>query len=99
MMRLIDADALTDWMIDELRKLQLKQTAGLFDTMNGRQAANTIGTHIDEMPTVSDVVPGVYCKDCKHLDKASRFCFICMDWVKDTWFCRVGERRENNETD
>ena len=82
-MRLIDADAL-EKIIDDLSK------RGWTDW------AKSVRKVIDEQPTI-DAVPGVYCKDCKHLDKASRFCFICMDWVKDTWFCRVGERRMNDE--
>lgn len=82
-MRLIDADAL-EKIIDDLSK------RGWTDW------AKSVRKVIDEQPTI-DAVPGVYCKDCKHLDQASRFCFICMDWVKDTWFCRVGERRMNDE--
>ena len=45
-MRLIDADAITNRIIDELR------TNGTFDELNGRQAANLIGRAIDEAPTV-----------------------------------------------
>lgn len=45
--RIIDADALTNWIIDELR------TKGTFDELNGRQAANLIGQVIDEATTVN----------------------------------------------
>lgn len=83
-MRLIDADA-------------LEKTAQEIVGDSAGYKAFAVLNAISNAPTVDDVVPGVYCKDCKHLDKASRFCFICMDWVKDTWFCRVGERRMNDE--
>lgn len=45
-MRLIDADAITNRIVDELR------TNGTFDELNGRQAANLIGRAIDEAPTI-----------------------------------------------
>ena len=48
-MRLIDADALTDWLLNELRKIP-----GKFDKMNGRQAANMIGKTIDDAPTIQN---------------------------------------------
>lgn len=48
-MRLIDADALTNKIIDELRAYP----NGTFDELNGRQAANLIGRTIDESPTVN----------------------------------------------
>ena len=51
-MRPIDADALTAWMIGELRMIP----NGVFNTMTGRQAANLIGMAIDEAPTVK--MPG-----------------------------------------
>lgn len=47
-MRRIDADALTEWMIRELRAMP----NGVFNDLNGRQAANLIGKAIDEAPTV-----------------------------------------------
>lgn len=47
-MRLIDADELTDRLLNELRKIP-----GPFDKINGRQAANLIGKRIDEAPTVN----------------------------------------------
>ena len=47
-MRLIDADAPTEWMIRELRAM----TNGVFNNLNGRQAANLIGKAIDEAPTI-----------------------------------------------
>ena len=46
-MRPIDADKITDWMKDELRKHD-----GAFDSRNGREAANLIGKTIDEQPTI-----------------------------------------------
>lgn len=46
-MRLIDADALANWIITELRTTP----HGVFDALNGRQAANLIGKSIDEAPT------------------------------------------------
>lgn len=84
-MRLIDADALRLMKVEECEGHTIDYAAGWKACIEW----------IKTLPTI-DAVPGVYCKDCKHLDKASRFCFICMDWVKDTWFCRVGERREND---
>lgn len=47
-MRLIDADELTNWILSELRQ----SPNGVFNALNGRQAANLIGKAIDEMPTV-----------------------------------------------
>lgn len=47
-MRLIDADALTAWIINELRAMP----NGAFNNLNGRQAANLIGRSIDDAPTV-----------------------------------------------
>lgn len=47
MARLIDADALTKWMIKEIRARD-----GAFSGLLGRQAANLIGKAIDELPTV-----------------------------------------------
>lgn len=47
-MRAIDADAVTAWMIRELRK----GPNGAFDALNGRQAANLIGKTIDKAPTI-----------------------------------------------
>ena len=77
-MRLIDADALEEYLNNKIFG-----------------AAGKIKAWIDAQPTV-DAVSVVRCKDCKHLDRASRFCFKCMDWVKDTWYCANGERREND---
>lgn len=47
-MRPIDADEITSWMIQELRQ----QPNGVFNGLNGRQAANLIGKAIDEAPTI-----------------------------------------------
>jgi hypothetical protein len=48
MARLIDADELANWIIRELRTMP----NGVFNALNGRQAANLIGKSIDEAPTV-----------------------------------------------
>ena len=48
-MRLIDADALVDWVLCNLYDQY-------FDTLTGRQAANIIGKVIDESPTVYEWV-------------------------------------------
>ena len=47
-MRLIDADVITDWLLQEIRARD-----GAFSGMLGRQAANMIGKRIDETPTVN----------------------------------------------
>lgn len=50
-MRMIDADVITDWLLQEIRARD-----GAFCDLSGRQAANMIGKKIDEAPTVGDWV-------------------------------------------
>ena len=62
MERLIDADVITDRIINELRHALFGQS-GVFDDMTGRQAANLIGKWIDEQPTIQLDAPRVMTLD------------------------------------
>lgn len=104
-MKLINADTLTDWMLDELRKGALTGYAGQFDEVDGRTAANVIGLRIDNMPA-ADACPVVRCKDCKHgtLTKNARgetmvSCWHPQNYIESDWllnpdfYCADGERK------
>ena len=100
-MRLVDADVYADEM--RVKQNECQKLIAEARKNNSPDADHWSGVYavfveakltLDSIPTV-DAVPVVRCKDCKHLDQDSRFCFKCMDWVKDTWFCANGERRES----
>ena len=51
---------------------------------------------IDECPTI-DAVPVVRCKECKHFDSEDD-CDCPMDVRYSDFFCKMGERRTDEET-
>lgn len=98
-MRLIDADALRDWIgEDDCIAINLP----------GEATVAIIGIRklIDKQPTV-DAVPVVRCKDCKYYltEDVECPCNIGLadatpdaqyTWTPEpTWFCADGERRES----
>ena len=75
-------------------------------TMETETDAAVVLRMIDDAPA-ADVVPVVYCKDCKHLCVWNRkdiyaFCpktnivFLPFELDTRTFFCGCGERKENN---
>lgn len=97
-MRLIDADTL------QFVPKGTKYVVGKKGFIN-RMAA--VQEAIDKTPTI-DAVPVVRCKDCKRLvilskygvplcDEGTGFKPLCYDI--NTWFCPLGERRDENEAD
>ena len=81
-MRLIDADALPKWTGYAL-------------------SATEIAIEVEHAPTI-DAVPVVRCKDCRwHIDEEPGMVYcraIVGGWVHNDWFCKSGERRDD-ETD
>lgn len=96
-MRLIDADALSVEMFDEAfeKDSDLQKWDGgcwirykLFENTIRRQ------------PTI-DAVPVVRCGECKHHEDEEPGMVYCPNtvggWVKNSWFCADGERREDGK--
>lgn len=85
-MRLIDADAITDWIINELR-WTLFQKKGAFDSMTGRQAANVIGKKLDDAPTI-DAIPVEWLKKIQAgcvCDTVQVPMYVAIGWLIDMW--------------
>lgn len=86
-MRLIDADALIEFIVEEAQDLRMLST-------------KTVGQAISKTPTV-DAVPVIRCKDCKHWQYES--CFVeseecdAESIILDRFafdFCSRAERKE-----
>ncbi len=86
-----------------IRKMAMLEMAY---TMETETDAAVVLRMIDDAPA-ADVVPVVYCKDCKHLCVWNRkdiyaFCpktnivFLPFELDTRTFFCGCGERKENN---
>lgn len=105
MPRYIDADALSDWIVNEPSKVGDKDIPlnNEYDGSTFRQIE--ILGHIDTMPT-ADVAKVVQCKDCKHykrskVDPNRKMCWrkdvdgflVCYDFYP-TDYCSYGERRK-----
>ena len=95
-MRLIDADALRAEMYREAFEtgtVLQKWDSGCW--IRYRMFENAV----DSASTV-DAVPVVRCKDCKHHEDEELGMVYCPDqvggWVSDDFFCKGGERREND---
>lgn len=86
-MRLIDADALKEW-IDEY--------VSVFKKSDTRE----IKGYVEHQPTIDaipiehinllNLVSVVRCKECKHREE-----YPCKVYHDDDWFCADGERRES----
>lgn len=88
-MRLIDADALIEFIVEEAQDLRTLST-------------KTVGQAISKTPTV-DAVPVIRCKDCKFsmsgIDKYNERYILCQlhersYGVIDDGFCKWAERKE-----
>lgn len=65
MARLIDAEALREWLIRAGRLLKTQD-----DRRSAAHAVGRIIEHLDRMPTV-DAVPVVRCRDCRYYTDAT----------------------------
>ena len=93
-MRLIDADALIEFIVEEAQDLRTLST-------------KTVGQAISKTPTV-DAVPVVRCKDCKHMVEHKGYGYLgesaytCEGnmggWILPDSYCSRAERKDN-ETD
>ncbi len=103
-MRLIDADALKDMMLqaynDALPEFDMpwKKKMALSVTLS-------FMADVDEAPTV-DAVPVVRCRECRHRDPEDHKCESgemerqgCPFPVDDDYFCKYGARREWGDDD
>lgn len=98
-MRLIDADALIEYM--DARVFDLREMYGAYDHYtDGFEAALGIA----ENALTIDAVPVVRCKNCQYRDEAKvnkKGFLICpasgME-IMDDDFCSYGERRDDNDT-
>lgn len=87
-MRLIDADALIEFIVEEAQDLRTLST-------------KTVGQAISKTPTI-DAVPVIRCKDCKymteHYDTDGNVPYwTCSEWDAGTdydGFCHYAERKE-----
>lgn len=81
-MRLIDADALIEFIVEEAQDLRTLST-------------KTVGQAISKTPTV-DAVPVIRCKDCKHMheDGVESYCDDSGRYIDGTGFCKWAERKE-----
>ena len=99
-MRLIDADALKDMMIQAYNDA-LPDFSVPWQRELARNVTISLMADIDETPTV-DAVPVVRCKDCKHLSVRSGAlgvyqCAILGDYPSGEYFCSYGERKGGDE--
>jgi hypothetical protein len=102
-MRLIDADALKEKLIEERDAIPLTCTERYgfgveFPNHHGQSMRGGIRKALrcmEQTPTI-DAVPVVRCKDCKHYDKRSDYCegmgFSCLP----DDFCSYGERKDGD---
>lgn len=81
-MRLIDADALIEFIVEEAQDLRTLST-------------KTVGQAISKTPTV-DAVPVIRCKDCKHKNEYG-YCTVYLNFhhlTADMDYCSDAERKE-----
>ena len=98
-MRMIDADELKDQIIDEI--VVTIPTADMKDTA---PSAISFVNRLNMAPTI-DAVPVVRCRECKHWEtdwppsgfdptNPRYFCSVNDTFPTGDWFCKDGERRE-----
>lgn len=103
-MRLIDADAFTEFLKDAIKRQKYEDTKidGLLTVADVIEAviSDLDGTSLDgfkNAPTI-DAVSVVRCRDCKHWDNeddAQRCSYTHngLHWAKPDDYCSCGERR------
>lgn len=105
-MRLIDADAL----IDDLMERYCKECNKRKGIKNGKYRiiyeigeapcraceVDDVKAELEEAPTI-DAVPVVRCKDCKHWWLPEEICGRKRTITSGSWFCADGDRREKND--
>ena len=82
-MRLIDADALIEFIVEEAQDLRMLST-------------KTVGQAISKTPTV-DAVPVIRCKDCIYYNKEIDMCAepysMAHNVVHEDDYCSMAERK------
>lgn len=81
-MRLIDADALIEFIVEEAQDLRTLST-------------KTVGQAISKTPTI-DAVPVIRCKDCKKfvVEEGQAYCLDMFGQCDENGFCAWAERKE-----